>query len=168
MIRPVIAIPTEPTTSSPLSLNLNQVQLTKEIRRHESTAIRKLEAGFKNSLLFTEQGFIQELSQYHSFDILTYSISPFSLFFSRPIRRLIYGVGIPPRFTSNHIKRTHTHAKLWICYKYPADKEPGVYLGSANATDMTILDLMIKVNKDQSKLLTEYFDLLWDVNTETK
>jgi hypothetical protein len=45
---------------------------------------------------------------------------------------------------------------------------PDVYLGSANATDMTLLELVVKTNAVQARELTKYFDLLWEDNYKTK
>lgn len=116
--------------------------------------------------IFTEQTFLRELHSYHSFDILTYTVMSFRLFKFHPIRRLIYGVGNPPVDTKRSIQLSHTHAKLWLCYRTEKDLTPDVFVGSANATDMTILDLMIKVNSRQANTLIGYFNLLWNINTE--
>jgi hypothetical protein len=154
------------TTSSSLFPDLNKVSLPKPLQRHEVLKIRKMEDEMQTEFIFTEQNFLRELYRYHSFDILTYTIMSFHLFRLHPIRRLIYGVGKPPLATKNSVQLSHTHAKLWICYRTEKDLVPDVFVGSANATDMTILDLMIKVNSRQAKTLIGYFNLLWNINTE--
>jgi hypothetical protein len=77
-------------------------------------------------------------------------------------------VGTPPIGTEAAVQLSHTHAKIWICYHKILHHTPDVYLGSANATDMTILDLMIKVNAPQARELITYFDELWHANTKLK
>lgn len=162
----VTATPTDLTTSSSLFPDLNKVSIPKPLRRHESIHVRKMEDAMQTECIFTEQNFLRELYRYHSFDICTYTIMSFHLFRLHPIRRLIYGVGKPPLATKQSVVLSHTHAKLWLCYRSEKDLTPDVYVGSANATDMTILDLMIKVNSRQAKTLIGYFNLLWKINTE--
>lgn len=154
-----------PTTSSSfLNLNLNHVKTPKPILRHESSKVREMERSMQEECIFTENNFLVQLHKYHSFDILTYTIMSFGLFRLRPIRRLIYGVGNPPLGTKSAVQVSHSHAKLWLCYKYENDPTPDVFMGSANATDMTILDLMVRVNSRQAKTLIGYFNLLWNIN----
>ena len=164
--RNVTAKATDPTTSSSLFPDLNKVALPKQIQRHEAFKIRSLENEMQTEFIFTEQYFLAELYRYHSFDIITYTIMSFHLFRIHPIRRLIYGVGKPPLATKSSVRLSHTHAELWLCYRSEKDLTPDVYVGSANATDMTIFDLMIKVNSRQAKTLVGYFNLLWKLNTE--
>jgi hypothetical protein len=164
----VTAIPTELTTSSSLFPDLNKVLVPRQIKRHESLAIKQMEHDMQTEFLFTEQTFLERLHYYHSFDILTYSVMSFRVFRLHPIRRLIYGVGNPPLATKASVQLSHTHAKLWICYRDEKDNTPDVFVGSANATDMTILDLMVKVNSRQAKTLIGYFNLLWNINNEKK
>lgn len=118
--------------------------------------------------IFTEDRFAQALYNYSHFDVITYSVMGFDIFLRRPIKRLIYGVGTPPITTLCHVQVTHCHAKLWLCYNTKPNCPPDVYVGSANATDMTILDLMIKVNSRQAATLIGYFNLLWNINYKTK
>jgi len=161
----ITSIKPEPTTSSSfLGLNLNNVKTPKPILRHESSKVREMERSMQEECIFTENNFLVQLHKYHSFDIITYTIMPFGLFRLRPIRRLIYGVGNPPMGTKSSIQVSHSHAKLWLCYKYENDPTPDVFMGSANATDMTILDLMVRVNSRQAKTLIGYFNLLWNIN----
>jgi len=166
---PVTSTPTAPIgNSSALFPNLNHVKTPKPLLRHESPRVRKMEAEMQEEFIFTEDRFLSKLRTYHSFDVATYTIMSFALFRKSPIRRLIYGVGIPPLGTALSVHVSHTHAKLWLCYKSPTDNSPDVYVGSANATDMTILDLMIKVNSRQAKTLIGYFNLLWELNYKGK
>jgi hypothetical protein len=134
-----------------------------EINR-ASLAVLKHERNLQNDGIYTEHTFLTTLHLYASFDILTYSVAPFKIFVRHPIKRLIYSVGTPPMATELSVQLTHTHAKLWICYNTRPNTPPDVYVGSANATDMTLLDLLIKANYRQSKVLVEYFDLLWKSN----
>lgn len=157
---------TNATTSSSLFPNLNQVNAPKPLKRNEVLSVVNMEHSMQTEFIFTENNFLKELQNYKAFDILTYTISPFALFRSHPIRRLIYGAGKPPLSTKASIQCTHTHAKLWICYKNDQDITPDVFVGSANATDMTILDIVIKVNSRQAKTLIGYFNLLWIINTK--
>lgn len=161
------ATPNAPITNLTSFPDLNRVRTPKAIKR-ETRQIQKHEHEMQEEFIFTEQTFLNVLCNYRAFDILTYSVMPFKLFNTCPIRRLVYGVGTPPRGCAKALQLTHTHAKLWICYRNDTDKSPDVYVGSANATDMTILDLTIKVNSRQAKTLIEYFNLLWDINYKNK
>jgi hypothetical protein len=139
------------------------VKTPKEINR-VTLALRRHERELQTECIFTEATFASALYLYACFDVLTYSISSSALFKNRPIRRLIYGVGSPPVSTEASIQLSHTHAKLWICYNTKPGCPPDVYIGSANATDMTLLELIIKVNSPQARMLVEYFNLLWKAN----
>lgn len=161
------ATPNAPITNLSSFPDLNRVRTPRAIKR-ETLQIQKHERDLQLECILTEQSFLTTLYNYKSFDVITYSVMPFRLFTTRPIRRLIYGVGTPPSGTHAAIQLTHTHAKLWLCYASERDKTPDVYVGSANATDMTILDLTIKVNPCQAKTLIGYFNLLWDINYKDK
>lgn len=112
----------------------------------------------------TEVMFAHALRNYDHFDILTYTISPMHIFAMREIKRLIYCVGKPPRKVSKSIRVSGTHAKIWICYKRKDDKTPDVFIGSANATEMTLHEIMIRLTGDKALVLTKHFNYLWENN----
>lgn len=101
--------------------------------------------------------FSQRIDSYIYVDVLTYSISPY---FTN-IRRAIYCEGNPPRKTES-IHVCGNHSKLWICYI--TKKLFDVYIGSANATAMTLQEIMYKVSATQAHALRSYFDELWTIN----
>jgi hypothetical protein len=157
---------TKPTGSFQFP-DLNGVKTPGEINR-KGRILRLQEDKLHGEFVFTEKTFLSALQHYASFDILTFTIASIPLFSSRHIKRLIYGVGNPPTNTKASIQLTHTHAKIWICYHRMPHHVPDVYLGSANATDMTLLELVVKTNAVQARELTKYFDLLWEDNYKTK
>jgi len=114
-----------------------------------------------DNLIIPSREFYEILTKYKYFDILTYSISPMALFWDRPIKRLIYAVGIPPRNTAKRVQLSGTHAKLWLCY---SKSTVDAYIGSANATEMTIHDLTVKLTPTQTLSAKRHFDDLWNLN----
>lgn len=141
--------------------NLNSVKLPKELRRdlnHERYIA-------DDGNLFTEQSFHEQLDSYDHFDILTYSITPMYIFTARPIHRLLYHVGNVPKTTKRAIQVSGTHAKLWICYRSPNDKFPDIFIGSANATEMTLHEILIRATGKQANPLFDHFNRIWQLNS---
>jgi hypothetical protein len=108
----------------------------------------------------SEFHFIRELAHYDFVDCLTYSVSP-----EIPhLRRVIYVVGRPPRRCET-IQVSGTHAKLWIGH---TDGKKQAYVGSANATAMTLFELVYKATPEQTRDLVDYFEDLWKLNAPKK
>jgi hypothetical protein len=103
-----------------------------------------------------EHDFLSELYGFDSLDVLTYSVSRISL----PITRCIYVEGVPPQ-RAKSLRVSGTHAKLWIGY---TDTTPVAYVGSANATSMTLNEIMYRATPKMSVLLADYFNDLWIAN----
>lgn len=143
------------TTSSPLdNINLNKVSLPKEITRNW----RKEGKLFDALNIFTEATFSYELNKYTTLDVLTYTISPLPL----PISRLLYAVGTPSFRVKQSRRISGSHAKIWICYKDVDQKTFDVFLGSANATSMTLHELMVKLLPAQACAVLTHFNRLWE------
>ena len=107
---------------------------------------------------YDSTNFIHAICRYDHLDVVTYSVSPHVT----NLRRVIYVEGIPPRAALS-CRVTATHMKLWLAYpKHSAI--PDVFIGSANATAMTLHELMYKVSPSQAKALQEYFTELWANN----
>jgi hypothetical protein len=140
--------------------DLNNVKLPVELNRSTSKEFKL----FDGTGIFNDLMFHHALSNYHHFDILTYTISPMHVFGVREIHRLMFCVGKPPRKTKRHIRISCSHAKLWICYRTATDTDPHVYLGSANATEMTLHELMVRVTGDGTRSLIKHFNYLWENN----
>ena len=153
---PVITTSTESTFESPLFPNLNNVKLLPTIKHTLTDAEKLCSYG-----IFTHQSFAYVLRNYDSFDILPYSISRMHLFDHAPIARLIFAVGTPPRQTKEKIQLAGTHAKLWLCYRRGA---VDAYIGSSNATEMTLLELVVKLDIPQTLAAKRYFEQLWTLN----
>ncbi len=109
----------------------------------------------------SEVQFNRELDKCDHIDCLTYSIS----FDVCKLRRVIYVVGRPPR-AAKSIQVSGTHAKLWLCYDKADNCQ--AYVGSANATAMTLFELVYKATTEQTRDLVDYFESLWKLNTPKK
>lgn len=109
---------------------------------------------------FGSDGFARRLKAFAHCDVITYSVS--RAFCDCKINRLLYVVGEPPSHASA-IKVEGTHMKLWICYKSKSSA-PTAFIGSANATDMTLHELMYEATPTQSAELATYFQHIWDLN----
>lgn len=158
---PVTKTPTTATGSSQfVPSDLSNVKLLPEIFRNVQTEIKH----FNGSGIFTDEMFARTLGIYSHFDILTYSITPMAIFHTRPIHRLIYHTGQVPRNTKKSIRLSGTHAKLWICHQDSARKAVHVYLGSANATSMTLHELIVRLTDSQALIARKHFDKLWENN----
>lgn len=106
---------------------------------------------------FLDEGdFADELLGFDSIDVLTYSISRITL----PIARCLYVEGTPPH-RAKSLRVSGTHAKLWIGY---TDTTPTAYVGSANATSMTLNEIMYRATPKMSVILADYFNDLWTAN----
>lgn len=156
---PAIATPTAPTGSSPtLGLDLNKIALMPDLKR----SIRSEQTLFNNTSIYTEYRFLIRLREFHSCDVLTYTYSSQITRYIVP-SRVIFSVGPTPlRCTSCRV--TSTHAKLFICYTSPRCIEPVAFIGSANATDMTLHELMVQLTPAQSSLALQHFNKLWELN----
>lgn len=154
---PVIRTSLEPTGVSHSLPDLNKVRLPQTI-----TLITKRE---RESLaehgIFDEHTFRKVLGNYTSFDIITYSVSRAVPIASSRIDRLIYVVGNVPYHAKRTLRVDGTHVKLWLCH---TKKDTHAYVGSCNATDLTLHDLLIRADAKQTKLLISYFNSLWDLN----
>jgi hypothetical protein len=152
-----IVTSTDPTTASPFQLNLNHVKLPRTITHISKREREKLaEHG-----IFDEYTFCHILGSYTAFDIFTYSVSRSMPIAGSRINRLIYSVGQPPIHVKQTLRLEGTHVKLWICSN---SKDTHAYVGSCNATDLTIHDLLIRADPKQTKLLIAYFNSIWDLN----
>jgi hypothetical protein len=140
--------------------DLNRVKLAPHIDWTKPPGHVLVEQRIFNSLCFNKQ-----LHLYHHFDILTYTINSCSYFISHPIHRLLYSEGRVPRNTLKSIRLAGTHAKLWICYHKDNDIAPDVFIGSANATEMTLHELMIHVTPQQASILIQHFNSIWKAHS---
>ena len=134
----------------PLEISLTKIKVAPWL-----TANQKPPSGFHTAYDFTKR-----LHAFAHCDVITYSVS--RAFCDCKINRLLYVVGEPPSHASA-IKVEGTHMKLWICYKSKSSA-PTAFIGSANATDMTLHELMYEATPTQSTELAAYFQHIWDLN----
>lgn len=102
--------------------------------------------------------FADSLFYADSIDVLTYSISPIRW----KINRAIYCEGTPPSSCLQSIRVSGTHAKLWLVTS--PDHTTTAYVGSANATAMTLNEIVYRCTPTESFKLRTYFNTLWDLN----
>jgi hypothetical protein len=115
------------------------------------------------SWFLSETEFMTRITKFTHIDVLTYSVSPHIT----NLRRVIYCEGLPPR-TAESIRVSGTHIKLWLCYKHKCPTTlPEVFIGSANATLMTLKEIMHKTHPESWKHFQTYYEKLWSLNLPT-
>ncbi len=136
--------------SDPLSTPASQVVTPRHLRFYNSRS---------SSLYFGGMQIYSELTTYNEVWATTYTYDPRAVR-SIKLTRVICTILKEQAEPATQVRLAHNlHAKLFLCLNGPV---VAGFCGSWNLATPTLVELIVRLNKEQLQQAKEFFDFLWD------